>query len=215
MHTPKNLAHVALLGLALASTAALADDRRYYLSGSVGYQDVDDFEIDAGPIFGDLALDDGWSAGIAFGADFDGPLRLEAEFVQRQADGSAFDALGFDQAAGELQVRTLMINAIADLPIDGASVVPYIGGGIGWAMVELDDAGSSFLRIDAEDDSTLGVQALVGIAFPVNEDLSLSIDARYLTVQADDIDYRIEGTAFEGEADVTALSLVGSLRFSF
>jgi opacity protein-like surface antigen len=133
----------------------------------------------------------------------------------RSTDADELPALGLEDLGGSVDLTTLMLNLIADLPIDGSAVSPYVGLGGGWASVELDDIGDDSLRISAEDDSTYALQAFVGVAVPLSDSVTLDLDARYTYVNADGLEYDVgPGVSFDGgDADVQIFSLTAGLRF--
>lgn len=215
MHALGRLVPALILGLTSVAASAADNDGTFYLGGRASYNDFSDLEIDAGPILGDFELDNGWGFGAVAGRHFSDPWRLELELMFHGADADQLPALGLENLDGSVDVTTLMLNAIADLPIGGSSVVSYLGVGGGWASVEVDDVSGDFLRIDGEDDSTYALQGFVGVALPLSDSLTLDIDARYIYVSAGDIAYDIEpGAAFDGgDTDVQIFSLTAGLRF--
>ena len=215
MHVLNRLVPVVMLGLISFAAPAAASDGSFYLGGRVSFDDVSDLEVDAGPILGDLELDNGWGFGAVVGRHFSDPWRLELELMLHSADADALPILGLEDLGGSLDVNTLMLNLIADLPIAASSWVPYVGAGAGWAAVELDGVNGDFLRISAEDDSTYALQGFIGVAVPLSDSLTLDLDARYTYVSADNLSYDIEpGVSFDGgDTDVQMFSLTAGLRF--
>ncbi len=210
MFLPNRLA--VAIACSLATLPASAAD--YYLGARASFDDVSDVEIDAGPILGDLTLDRGWGlAGVA-GRKMGDNWRLEIDAALRRADAEDLPTLGLEGLSGRVDVRTVMLNAVADLPIDGSSVVPYVGAGAGWAAVKVDNIDSGFLRISGEDNSAWGAQVFAGIAMPLSKTLTMTVDARYNYVRAGGVSYDIAPDAsFESDARVKTLSLVAGLRF--
>jgi opacity protein-like surface antigen len=215
MRVLDRLVPAVILGLSSVAASAADAEEGYYLGGRASFDDVSDLEVDAGPILGDLEMDRGWGFGAVAGRHFGDPWRLELELMFRSADADALPALGLGDLDGSVDVNSLMLNLIADLPIDGSSVSPYVGVGGGWASIEVDDVSGDFLRISAEDDSTYALQAFVGIAVPLSDALTLDLDLRYSYVNADGLEYDIEpGVSFDGgDTDVQIFSLTAGLRF--
>jgi opacity protein-like surface antigen len=215
MHVFSRLVPAVILGLTSTAASAAGTDGGYYLGGRVSFDNVSDLEVDAGPILGDLELDSGWGFGAVAGRHFSDPWRLELELMFRSADADALPALGLGDLDGSVDVNTLMLNVIADLPIDGSSVAPFVGVGGGWASVEVDNVSGDFLRISGEDDSTYALQVFVGVAVPLSGSVTLDLDARYTYVNADGLEYDVgPGASFNGgDADVQTFSLTAGLRF--
>jgi len=215
MHLLRRLVPALMLGLSSYAASAAGNDGSYYLGGRVSFDDVSDLEVDAGPILGDLELDSGWGYGAVFGRHFSDSWRMELELMLHSSDADTLPALALEDLNGSVDVNTLMLNVIADLPIEGSSWVPYVGAGAGWASVELDDVAGDFLRISGEDDGSYALQAFVGLAVPLSETLTLDLDARYTYVNADGLEYDIgPGVVFDGgDTDVRTVSVTAGLRF--
>ncbi|MBK8070261.1 MAG: porin family protein [Rhodanobacteraceae bacterium] len=214
MHAFSRLVPAVLLGLTGFAASAADAPAAYYLGGRVSFDEVSDLTVDAGPILGDLELDTGWGFCAVAGRRIGDPWRLELEWMRHTTDAEALPALALEDLGGSVDVNTLMLNLIADLPLEGSSWVPHLGAGAGWASVKLDDLRGDFLRISGEDDSTWALQAIAGVAVPLGDSLILDLDARYTHVSADHLGYEVEGVSFDGgDSDVQTVSLTAGLRF--
>ncbi len=210
MHSGLSLA--ALLGAIVASPNVHAND--FYVDARISYDDASDIDIDAGPVLGELSLDRDLGFGAAFGRKFSAAWRFELEAMLRRQDIDALPALGLEALGGRVDVRTVMLNALYEVPIEGSSLRPYFGAGAGWASVDIDDA-SSVIGLRGEDDNAIGLQAMVGLALPLSDQLTLTMDARYGYVRANDVTYDIGDVRFDGETRIKTVSLLAGLRFAF
>lgn len=209
----QHLSIVTALALASAMPQAQAADERYYIAGVIGHHDYADLTVDAGPILGDVALDRDWSFGAALGTQVFEPLRLELEFISRSADARSLPQLALDDLDGGLDLTTVVLNAAYDFHINGSSLVPYVGVGAGWADVEVDDISSGFFRLSGNDQIAVW-QLMLGLALPMSDRLTLSLDARY--VQTEDVRFAIgPGAELSAEAQVESVSVNASVRFAF
>lgn len=176
----------------------------------------DDFsgvDVDSGPFLDELRLDRDLSFGLALGRRVWQPVRLEIELAARSADAESLPVLGLDDVAGSVDLRAVMINALADFPLHGGAIVPYVGLGFGWAQIEFDDIGASFLRLSGDEDA-FAFQGMAGLAVPVSEQLALTLDVRYL--RTDDVWLQIDaGGRLEGQTEIALVGVAAGLRFQF
>jgi len=141
---------------------------------------------------GTLEFEDGWTGVLSLGWGFRNGLRAELEGFYRQNDldsVSGFGASRFGVASGEVRSWGLMVNLLYELNLERfglarSFVQPYVGGGVGWARIRLDDVrartpGGAQLIIDDEDDR-FAYQGIVGAAFPLTQWVpGLAITAEY------------------------------------
>ncbi len=216
MFMPKTnrLAITAMLMLSVCAVPqAAAQSSDFYATAYLGYDQPTDLEVDAGPLLDELSLERSLSYGVAVGRPIWETIRIEAEFVARSADADALSSLNLNNLGGSLDLQTLMLNAVADFALEQSSVVPYLGLGIGWANVKFDDIGTSFVRLSGDDDA-FALQGIAGLAFPVSEQLTLSLDARYL--RTNDVAYTISaGESLQSKTDVETVGLNAGIRFQF
>jgi opacity protein-like surface antigen len=214
MRNYSRFAFVALSGLAvIAAPHAAAEASGFYAAAYVGYDDPSEVEVDAGPILDELSLEQDISFGIAVGRPVWESIRIEAEFMTRSSDADALAAINLGDLEGSLDLQTFMLNALIDFPLSQGAVAPYLGLGVGTANVDFDNIGNGFLRISGDDD-VFAFQGIAGIAIPISEQLSFSVDARYL--RTDEVAYTISaGGLLQSESEVETLGLTAGIRFRF
>jgi opacity protein-like surface antigen len=169
----------------LASVASAAGAPYYpmqpYFSVHVGgtwLQDAD--VVYDNPIFFDdeLEFDSGFNVGAAFGYDY-GLTRLEIELAHRQNDVDSINSGGFAfKADGDFSATSVMLNGYWDFET-GSTVVPYIGGGIGFANVSANNVRSFGVEFVDDDDNVFAYQLAAGIAFALNPALTLDLGYRF------------------------------------
>lgn len=125
------------------------------------------------------------SGGYAFGSGFAG----EIEFGYRHltVDG-VFD--------GTVNMYDFMANALYEYPI--GPVQPYIGGGVGLGIVEVESDGLG----GEESDEGFAWQAIGGVAVPVSDRMDVVVDYRYLSIEVED-------------EDVASHNVTGGVRVAF
>ena len=124
----------------------------------------------------------GFSVGAAVGYDF-GQFRIEGELSHRTADVDVPDIV-YD---ANVSASSLMANAWYDVDT-GTRFTPYIGGGLGVAMVT--DEGTVKSSVDgpqpfSNSDTVLAYQFGAGVDYSLTETIVLGLGYRYLAT--DDI----------------------------
>lgn len=185
----KTLAHAAwaalfLLGL-LPQGAMAQSSSGLYGEVRLGASFVDDSDFDELGVTGEVSYDTAVALDLAFGASFDIGLRLEYQFGFRGAelDTIQIDGLGTFDAAADLYTITNMLNVYYDFdfgrmsgsPAGSSRLVPYIGGGVGIAIHELDfDSGGS------ESDTVFAYQGIAGLAYSFTPNWGMTLSYLYL-----------------------------------
>lgn len=178
----------------------------WYLSASTALQYVSDADLKvAGAPSGDLGIKPDFSFGVALGYrprgsnGFADHTRYEVEYNHRNF---SFDKLntgaGRVGVEGENAIESIMFNAFYDMPGGKKSkTAPYIGGGVGLAMWDLD---SGTLSVD-DDDSVFAYQFMLGVnfmpstmpnvAWGIGYRYFSTMDPEFKTITGDSIDYGI------------------------
>lgn len=164
--------------------------RRVYLAGAVGAQIADDVEGDTEPAPGlpaSVSYDYGLAASAAVGRYFGDAWRAEIEASWRMAESEEATVGGVDAGDSELTVTAVMLNVFYDMRF-GWSLVPYLGVGLGAAMIESDDVDDGFGNVFAGKDSTeFAWQGVLGVAWELGGAFTLTGDYRYFGTADDDV----------------------------
>ncbi|MDH3596092.1 MAG: porin family protein [Rhodospirillales bacterium] len=175
-----------LLGMQGASAQGMSA-QGFYVGLQAGMNIAHDTDI--GGL--DLDFDVGAAVGIIGGYRINSNFRVDAEVTYRNNDLSDF--------SGDISSWAFMANGYYDFQT-GTNWVPYIGGGIGFANVEIDSGGS-------DDDNVFAYQAGVGVAYEITPQLAVSLD------------YRFFGTAdpeiFGDKLDYLNSTIMTGLRYTF
>jgi len=182
----------ALCALALASPAVARDGSGYVgIDAGAWFVDDTDFEYDSDDVFG-VEHKTGYDLDIIGGYDF-GFIRAEGELSWKRAShDNYFDDVDEEDADGETDVRSVMVNALADLGNDKWNF--YAGGGVGYALVRN--------RIEAEGDDGETVkdggfawQGIAGIRVAMNEMIDIGLKYRYFQtsdLEDEDLDFDVQ-----------------------
>ena len=210
----KNL-FAGVCALTLCAGAARAEG--WYVGGFFAPY-VDSEEIDFGTALGTVTSTFDGDSGVGFvvGREL-GAWRVESEWSMRGSDvedhvlgGSALPG-----PTGELEAKSLLINALYDFNREG-TVVPYLGAGAGWAEVELDEFGVAPVpQVLSDDDSGFAYQLIAGLGFNVGERWNLFVDYRMLVADGLEVTVTPGAGGVTSEIDVDVVSLQAGARFRF
>lgn len=139
----------------------------------------------------------GFAARFAAGGRINGHLRAEVEFgFNRSSQGSIDEILvGATTTTtyaghGDIDTYTLMGNLWVDIPLFGGSwaLTPYVGGGVGAALVQSDLIYTSFPGYGPQDSSVeLAAQLGAGLNWAISDRFSAGFGYRLLFVNGPDI----------------------------
>jgi outer membrane protein OmpA-like peptidoglycan-associated protein len=160
-------AFVLAAALGMSSVAQATDGWYGRVEAGYGFDGELDFDD-----LGELGFDDGWLAdgalGYAWGGESSTGFRLEGEASYRSNDLE-------DVPSTEATALAGMLNGYIDFN-RGGKWQPYIGAGVGYAKVELEDSGSSL------DDSGVAYQGMAGVGIVLGPRTTLDIGYKYFRV---------------------------------
>ncbi|MDD2581752.1 MAG: outer membrane beta-barrel protein [Desulfuromonadaceae bacterium] len=164
-----------------------------YVSGFIGVNfpqnaDVASYDYYTGDSFNDrVEFDPGINIGGTGGFDF-GFVRLEGEMSYKHGEMTTITDLSgvrYRNIDGNLGVLAMMGNMFFDLR-NPSPITPYVGGGIGLAVMHLSDTfgTSTFdntrpLLYREDDDAVFAYQVGAGLEIALNRALSLDLGYRY------------------------------------
>lgn len=145
----------------------------------------------------DSEYDPGFNVGTTGGIDF-GMARVEAELTYRQNDVDTLQTGGISYSGdGDISALSLMANGFFDIDTN-SPVTPYIGAGIGFANVSMNDVTADGAAVADDDDTVFAYQFGLGVAFDLNNLLALDVGYRYFaTLDPEFTD--ADGDTFESE----------------
>lgn len=177
--------------LALSATTVSATG--VYVSGQLGFSLLPTLTVestwDGGSWSENLSTDTGLAIGGAIGYDFDS-FRAEAEvgFQQNDLDTSDWTENDGGESSsgsesfidGDISSTSFFANGYYDIK-NSSAFTPYIGAGIGYINVEINDA-----QVDigdtpySNDDSAFAYQFMLGASYAFNKNFSLDLSYRYV-----------------------------------
>lgn len=162
-----------------------------YVSGFLGLTVPRDTNvIESGNSNGNFSdqveFDPGINIGGTGGYDF-GFVRLEGELSYKHAEieniTDATTGTRYGSPDGRLGALAMMANAFVDLH-NASPITPYVGGGIGLAVLHLSDTFATINSVryqfyDDDDDTVFAYQVGAGLDIAINRRFSLDVGYRY------------------------------------
>ncbi len=195
---------------------------------------VNDAElISSGRVRGSLIVaqnvskfDTGFNTRGAFGSKINGwPFRVEGEIGYRNTkikalpykswirDGKSTNKALVDavnnvyQASGNMTSLSIMTNAYYDLH-DSEKIIQYIGGGIGFAHVSVND------ESDTAISDNIAYQFIGGVGYNISDITTFTVDYRYFSTTTLELE-ELWGYDFMSKINVEIHSVEIGLRFHF
>ena len=177
---------VSLLGF---SVSAHAQDSGNYITLGLGITETDDTSFQIAPGTVDTEFEDDWNYSAAYGWKRDG-YRYEVELVVGEDDVDSHTLNGGapqDGATGGINLASVMLNGYYDFSTASA-FTPYVGGGLGVAMIEAEGFGVAAIPDVLDDDDTvIAYQAMVGIGYDLSDRTNLFAEYRYFGTESADV----------------------------
>jgi OOP family OmpA-OmpF porin len=182
--------------------------------GDIEYSGYDyDFEAD---------VDDGFTAGIAAGAQISEWLRGEIELSGNWHDaGGDFDytigGYGLD-VDGDVDALFVLGNVWWDIPV-GEVFRPYLGGGLGFGRLSVDISADTVAGYDYDlfDDDAWGFayQLGVGVAFGFADNFGLDVGYRYKVINNAEFDVDFLNSDDDFDVDYKSHNFIIGARIGF
>ena len=151
-----------------------------YAFGTAGYSILEDSSVTSSAGNAEIETDGGW--GVLGGLGYDiGPVRLELEGNARSNEADQVSVLG-TSASGDIDSYGLMANLWLDWDMrqeTGRPLIPYLGGGLGWAHLEADGIATGGTTLVDDSDDQVAFQWGTGFAYGLGENVQLTVDYRY------------------------------------
>ena len=216
--TYAGLALSAFIGMAILPTAVMADDMSndwgaswlngMYVSTSLGGHFLDDIGTDTSYTTVTSSYEEtyrqdrGLAARLAIGGNVTDTLRAELELgFNRSNQGSIQEVIDGAtpgtryKGRGNIETYTLMGNVWADFPLFGGAsgLTPYLGGGVGAALVDSNLQYTEFPAYGPQGSSVeLAAQLGAGINWAINETVSLGLGYRLTYISGPEISQKTD-----------------------
>jgi opacity protein-like surface antigen len=209
----RTLTFPALLGFVVLVAPPAASAQEYYLDLHIGYNIVDDGDLEYG-VDVPVSYEHRPAFGGTFGHLAQSGFRIEGELSWR---GNDVDKVAGANDPGRLTSLNLMVNALYELQIGDTGAYglgsttplrPYIGFGGGGARYTLEVAAPAI------DDRTyaLAYQGIIGLGIEITEHAMLTFDYRYLV--SENVKFT-DATATPFEIDFVQSTFMLGLRTTF
>jgi outer membrane protein OmpA-like peptidoglycan-associated protein len=204
LFSARNLLAVASLAV-LSASASAQNIQGFYIGGGLGVSDVNDTKGS----FAGQKVEQDWQLGgigvLSLGYGFGNGLRAEIEGSYRGYESDTAKIGGrAATSSGRSSAYAIFANVLYDLDLrllglDTQAVVPYFGGGVGYASWSWDNvrASSAGTTVTIDDsDGLVAFQAIAGLSFPIASVPGLSVSAEYRYYnESGDPELRATGTS--------------------
>lgn len=199
-----------LFVFAAGAHAETQDPKLWYVTVGAGGAWYQDYKLQ-GAIVGTADMDTGFTVNGAFGRYLDDErvIRLEAEAIYDRADISN---IGGTKVSGTLSNIGVMFNFLYDIKTN-SRWVPYLGGGIGYSQVFLDDLSSGGVTLVDDSAGAFAWQFKAGIAYEFNPSMAVTLGYRYFATDNVSFDSKTGGSVNTSGTDIQNAEL--GFRFNF
>ena len=172
----------------VAGGSVQAQERGWYVRGDLGGSFQGEFDADR-----KQDLESAVFGAAGAGYDLGNGLRAEGELTYSKSD--------FDGASGDAKSLGGFANIVYDFKVPGLpdQIRPFVGAGVGFANVKLDDG-----LVD-DDDTGFAYQAKAGVSYKVNDRLTAEMAYRYQRVA--DVQFRSGASDLEGDLGSQAITV--------
>ncbi|MBI0432312.1 OmpA family protein [Roseomonas sp. KE0001] len=185
MSLKKALLAATVLALPLAAQAQ-TPVTGVYIGAGAGWNHLQDTDIGTGGVAQDLKaeFDEGFGGVLSIGYGFGNGLRAEIEGNYRQNDVGklTLGSTTLPRIGGTARTYGAMANVLYDFNL-GLPVVPYVGGGVGYAWTDYDTVrsrGPGLSSVTTDDnEGQFAYQGIAGAAFPIAAVPGLALTAEY------------------------------------
>ena len=203
----KTLLTVATLTVLAAPMSSMAADDSFYIKGNLGIGMAMDTDIDNMPNAtgtAKMTYDTGFAGSLAAGYAFANPLRMEIELIMQKSDLDITSSDNFYGTfnEGDLKTHSFMVNGFYDVDT-GSPWTPFVGAGIGWSKLNINDPGFS----TSDSDDVFTYQFIGGVAYAFND--QWSVDAQYRFMGTSD------ATIDDADFNFNSNNLMLGLRYNF
>ena len=183
-----------------------------YISADIGAALLNDSEWTDSTVPGfriDIDNAAGIGFGVAVGYAFNKNFRLEGELAYQQNDIDHVSALGVSlDAKGDSTSLAFLVNGYVDF-YNNSPFSSYIGAGIGYARVDINDFNLVGLGLPNynDKDTVFAYQLCLGIGYAISEKVTFDIKYRF---------FQTENLEFDtSEIEYSSHNIYAGIRYSF
>ncbi len=175
---------VAVTGMTLGAVNAFAVTPYVSIGGGAAW--LDDADVtDTGLLNPTISFENGWAVRGAVGAALNKSVRVEVEGFYTTSDvdsASLTDYTLTEIGFTSLSAMGMLCNGYYDINF-GSPFIPYIGGGLGFANVEVES------RARTSDETVFAYSFTAGASYVINNTIALDLGYRYLGTEDIDFDH--------------------------
>ena len=200
---------IGAAAVCLMASTAFAGEGKPYVGLSAGVAIMSDSTLtdnSGGSV--KISYNSGYALSGVAGYEFGNGLRLEGEANYRQASMDKVSVAGLTgNISSDVWSVGMMANAYFDIK-NSSFFTPYIGGGIGFANVNVGDGSVNGIRVWSKaDDTVFAYQVAVGAGIEVTKELIFDAGYKYFGTQ---------DPKFElAKADYSSHNFMLGLRYRF
>jgi opacity protein-like surface antigen len=202
---------LAVSAMLVLATSVDADDGLYAaVGGGISFAQDTDFSEQGVTVTAEL--DTGFLIDGAIGYQLQA-FRLEGEFTYLRNSADKFSAFGVSIGAdGDQAIMAGLANVYFDIPTQ-TPWTPYVGGGLGFANVGLNDVSLMGIPVVDDDDSVFAYQVKAGLGYRFSP--ATDVTAGYRFFGTDDVSLKtVVGDSFQGDGPLLHNFELG-LRYRF
>ncbi len=205
-----NLNVICLVSLLGFSASTHAQDSGNYITFGLGITSTDDTSFQVAPGTIDTEFEDDWNYGAAYGWKREG-YRYEVELVvgEDEVNSHTLNGEPLAGATGGINMASLLLNGYYDFST-GSAFTPYVGAGLGVAMVEAEGFGVAAIPDVLDDDDTvIAYQIMAGIGYDLSDRTNLFAEYRYFGTESAEVTTSVSTGSVDTDLDF------GSAQFRF
>ena len=181
-----------------------------YVGGNLGLASLNDSDVSAPDYSASVTTDMGASLSGVVGYAFENNFRIEGELVSQANEFDQSKESGSNYSlTGDVTSLAIMANGYYDFN-NKSRFTPFIGAGIGFANVSVNDLHYVGYSDDAnidDDDTVFAYQLSAGVGFEITERITLDLKYRYFETEDLDIE--------NGTVEYSSNNVYTGIRFSF
>lgn len=185
----------------------------WYIGAGAGVNFLQDNDVKIGATTNRIETNPGFLLNGSVGFGFESQLRPEFEIAYRRNTVDKNSGTGAGTATGNFNSLAFMGNLYYDFQTQ-SGLTPYLGVGIGGALVGADDAGRVFNgAVLTNQPFEFAYQGIAGLAYELSERWDATADYRYFATL--DPDYKTNTGLTSSEAEYRNHSFLIGLRYVF
>ena len=188
---------------------------RLYVQLDAGLAIVGDSDVSGFGVSGDVEFDPGFAVGGAVGYRIQEWMRAELNLNYREADVDKLTALGYVlEGAGDAGAFAALANLYIDFT-PRSPVTPYVGVGIGVALIDVDSNGSANALTINDDSTEFAWNVMAGAAWSVTDNVDLTLGYRFFSTTDAKLDATVAGVSGPVDADLKVHEVMFGARYNF